>query len=163
MPSFDIVNKIDAQEIDNAVNNTKKEVETRYDFRGLHTEIAFDKKTLKLHLVAAEEMKLKALREMLTKNFIKRNISPKVFDVQKPEGTSQGHVKMDIHLQEGIDKVKAKQIVKIIKDLKLKVQPAIQEDQVRVTGKKIDDLQMVIQHLKSKDVGLPLQFVNIKK
>lgn len=162
MPSFDIVNKIDAQEVDNAVNNTRKEVETRYDFRGLHTEITFNRKENNIHLVVADEMKMNALKEMLIKNFVKRKISPKVLDFQKTEGTSQGHVKMDIKLQEGIDRDKAKQIAKAIKDLKLKVQPAIQDDQVRVSGKKIDELQTVIQHLKSKDLGIPLQFVNMK-
>ncbi len=162
MPSFDIVNKIDAQEIDNAVNNTRKEIETRYDFRGLHTEITFNRKENNIHLVAAEQMKLNAVKEMLVKNFIKRKISPKVLDFQKAEGTSQGHLKMDVKLQEGISKEKAKEIVKTIKNMKLKVQPAIQDDQVRVTGKKIDDLQEVIQHLKNKDLGIPLQFVNMK-
>lgn len=162
MPSFDIVNKIDPQEIDNAVNNTKKEVETRYDFRGLHTEITYNKKENKIHLVVAEQMKLNAVKEMLIKNFIKRKVSPKVLDFQKPEGTSQGHLKMDVNLQEGISKEKAKEIVKAIKNMKLKVQPAIQDDQVRVTGKKIDDLQEVIQNLKNKDFGIPLQFVNMK-
>lgn len=162
MPSFDIVNKIDPQEIDNAVNNTKKEVETRYDFRGLHTEITYNKKENKIHLIVAEQMKLNAVKEMLVKNFIKRKLSPKVLEFQKPEGTSQGHLKMDINLQEGISKEKAKKIVKVIKNMKLKVQPAIREDQVRVTGKKIDDLQEVIQKLKNNDFGIPLQFVNMK-
>lgn len=162
MPSFDIVNKIDAQEIDNAVNNTKKEVENRYDFRGLRTEITYNRKENNINLVAAEQMKLNAIKEMLIRNFIKRNISPKVLDFQKPEGTSQGHLKMNVNLQEGISKEKAKDIVKAIKNLKLKVQPSIQDEQVRVTGKKIDDLQEVIRHLKSKDFGIPLQFVNMK-
>lgn len=162
MPSFDIVNKIDAQEIDNAVNNTKKEVENRYDFRGLHTEITYNRKENNINLVAAEQMKLNAIKEMLIRNFIKRNISPKLLDFQKPEGTSQGHLKMNVNLQEGISKEKAKDIVKTIKNLKLKVQPSIQDEQVRVTGKKIDDLQEVIRHLKSKDFGIPLQFVNMK-
>lgn len=162
MPSFDIVNKIDAQEVDNAVNNTRKEVENRYDFRGLHTEIAFNRKENNIHLVVADKMKLNAVREMLTRNFIKRKISPKALDFRKIEGTSHGHVKMDVNLLEGIDRDKAKEIVKIIKGLKLKIQPTIQDDQVRVSGKKIDDLQSVIQHLKNKDLGIPLQFVNMK-
>lgn len=162
MPSFDIVNKIDAQEVDNAVNNTRKEVDNRYDFRGLHNEISYNRKENNIHLVAAEEMKLNAIKEMLSRNFVKRKISPKVLDFQKTEGTSQGHLKMDVKLQEGISKEKAKDIVKEVKNLKLKVQPAIQDEQVRVTGKKIDDLQEVIRHLKSKDFGIPLQFVNMK-
>lgn len=162
MPSFDIVNKVDNQEIDNAVNNTRKEVASRYDFRGLHTEINYDRKAGTLQLVAADDMKMTALKEMLTRNFAKRKISPKILDYQKPEGTSQGHLKMDVYLLEGISQDKAKQITKTIKGLKLKVQPAIQDNQVRVSGKKIDDLQTVIQQLRGTDFGIPLQFVNMK-
>lgn len=162
MPSFDIVNEINAQEVDNAVNNTLKEVSTRYDFRGLHTEVEFLKKENRIHIVAAESMKLKAVKDMLIKHFIKRNLEPKVLEYGNEEGTSQGHVKMDVTIKEGIDRETAKKIVKEIKSLKLKVQSAIQDNQVRVTGKKIDNLQEVIQHLKRKDFGIPLQFVNMK-
>lgn len=162
MPSFDIVNKVDAQEVDNAINNTLKEINTRYDFRGLHTEVEFHKKENRIHLVAAENMKMEAVKDMLIKNFIKRGISAKVLDFGEPEGSSQGHLKMDVTLKEGINRETAKKIVKEIKNLKVKVQPQIQEDQVRVDGKKIDDLQSVIQHLKAKDMGVPLQFVNMK-
>lgn len=162
MASFDIVNEIDAQEVDNAVNNTMKEVSTRYDFRGLHSEIEFHKKENRIHMVAAENMKMNAMKEMLIKHFIKRGLEPKALEYSDVEGTSQGHVKMDISIKEGIDRETAKKIVKVIKDLKVKVQPAIQDDQVRVSGKKIDDLQEVIQHLKSKNFGIPLQFTNLK-
>lgn len=162
MPSFDIVNEINAQEVDNAVNNTLKEVATRYDFRGLHTEVEFHKKENRIHLVAAESMKLQAVKDMLVKHFIKRGLEPKALEYGSEEGTSQGHVKMDATIKEGIDRETAKKIVKEIKALKLKVQPAIQDNQVRVTGKKIDDLQEVIRHLKSKSFGIPLQFVNMK-
>ena len=162
MPSFDIVNKIDAQEMDNAINNTKKEIENRYDFRGLQTEITFDRKENKIHLVVADNMKMNAVKEILIRNTVKRGLSPKVFEFGKTEGTSHGHVKIDVTLKEGISKESAKKIVKEIKNLGLKVQPAIQDDQVRVSGKKIDDLQAVISHLKSKEMDLPLQFVNMK-
>lgn len=162
MASFDIVNEINAQEVDNAVNNTVKEVSTRYDFRGLHTEVEFAKKENRIDIVAAESMKLKAVKDMLIKHFIKRNLEPKVLEYGTEEGTSQGHVKMSVSIKEGIDRETAKKIVKEIKNLKLKVQPAIQDNQVRVSGKKIDDLQEVIQHLKRKDFGIPLQFVNMK-
>ena len=162
MPSFDIVNEINAQEVDNAINNTQKEVTTRYDFKGLHTEIEFQKKENQIHLVAAESMKLQAVKDMLIKHFIKRGLEPKALEYGTEEGTSQGHVKMDVTIKEGIDRETAKKIVKEIKNLKLKVQPAIQDNQVRVSGKKIDDLQEVIQHLKSKSFGIPLQFVNLK-
>lgn len=162
MASFDIVNEIDAQEVDNAINNTLKEISTRYDFRGLTTEVTFHKKENRIHLVAAESMKMQAVKEMVIKNFIKRGISSKVLEFGDEEGTSQGHLKMDVAMKEGIDRETAKKIVKEIKDLKLKVQPQIQDEQVRVTGKKIDDLQAVIAHLKAKDMGVPLQFTNMK-
>ncbi len=162
MASFDIVNEVNTQEVDNAINNTLKEISTRYDFRGLHTEVIFHSKENRIHLVAAESMKMKAVQEMLIKNFIKRGVDSKVLDFGTEEGTSQGHLKMDATLKEGIDRETAKKIVKEIKDLKMKVQPQIQDDQVRVNGKKIDDLQAVIQHLKSKDMGVPLQFTNMK-
>lgn len=162
MASFDIVNEINAQEVDNAVNNTLKEVSTRYDFRGLHTEVEFAKKENQINIVAAESMKLKAVKDMLIKHFIKRNLEPKALEYGAEEGTSQGHVKMSVSIKEGINREAAKKIVKEIKNLKLKVQPAIQDNQVRVSGKKIDDLQEVIQHLKKKDFGIPMQFVNMK-
>lgn len=162
MASFDIVNKVDAQEVDNAINNTLKEIDTRYDFRGLHTEVEFHKKENRISIVAAESMKMEAVKSMLISNFIKRKLSPKVLDFKEHQGTSQGHLKMDVMLKEGIDRETAKKIVKEIKALKVKVQPQIQDDQVRVDGKKIDDLQAVIQHLKAKDMGVPLQFVNMK-
>lgn len=162
MPSFDIVNEINAQEVDNAVNNALKEASTRYDFKGLHTEVEFIKKENRIDIVAAENMKLKAVKDMLIKHFVKRNLEPKALEFGREEGTTQGYVKMSVSIKEGIDRETAKKIVKAIKDLKLKVQPAIQEDRIRVSAKKIDDLQEVIQHLKKKDFGIPLQFVNMK-
>ncbi len=162
MASFDIVNEINAQELDNAVNNTLKEVSSRYDFKGLHTEVTFDKKENRISIVAAESMKLKAVKEMLLKHFIKRGLEPKVLDYGPEEGTSHGHVKTSATIKEGIDRETAKKIVKEIKAMKLKVQPAIQDNQVRVSGKKIDDLQAVIKQVKGKDFGIPLQFVNLK-
>lgn len=162
MPSFDIVNEVNIQEVDNAVNNTLKEVATRYDFRGLNTEVNFTKKEKTIDILAAESMKMKAVKEMLVKHFIKRGLEPKVLDFGDEEGTSSGAVKIKATIKEGIDRETAKKIVKEIKNAKLKVQPAIQDDQVRVTGKKIDDLQSVIQLLKSKKFGIPLQFVNMK-
>jgi len=162
MASFDIVNEINAQEVDNAVNNTLKEVSTRYDFKGLHAEINFIKKENRIDISAAESMKLQAMKDTLIKHFIKRNLEPKALEYGPEEGTSHGHVKAKVTIKEGIDRDTAKKIVKEIKSLKLKVQPAIQDDRVRVSGKKIDELQEVIQHLKGKDFGIPLQFVNMK-
>ena len=137
MASFDIVNEINQQEVDNAINNTVKEISTRYDFRGLHTEVTFHSKENRVHIVAAESMKMKAVQEMLIKNFIKRGIDSKVLEFGTEEGTSQGYLKMDATLKEGIDRETAKKIVKEIKATKLKVQPQIQDDQVRVTGKRL--------------------------
>ncbi|TVQ64633.1 MAG: YajQ family cyclic di-GMP-binding protein [Balneolaceae bacterium] len=162
MASFDIVNEINAQEVDNAVNNTLKEASTRYDFKGLHAEAEFIKKENRIRMVAQESMKLKAMKEILVKHFVKRKLEPKALEYGTEEATSQGHVKTDISIREGIDRETAKKIVKEIKNLKLKVQPAIMEDRVRVTGKKIDELQEVIQTMKSKDFGIPLQFINLK-
>lgn len=162
MASFDIVNEINHQEMDNAVNNTLKEVSTRYDFKGVHAEMEYHKKENRIHFVAAEGMKLRAMKDTLIKHLIKRNLEPKALEYGEDEGTSQGHVKMNATIKEGIDRETSKKIVKEIKNLKLKVQPAIMEDRVRVTGKKIDELQEIIQHLKSKDFGIPLQYINMK-
>lgn len=162
MPSVDIANELNVQEVENAVNNTLKEVSTRYDFKGLHTEVEFSKKNKQINILAAESMKLKAVREMLIKHFVKRGLEPKVLEFGREEGSSSGSVKMSATIKEGIDRETAKKIVKEIKNTKLKVQPAIQDDQVRVSGKKIDDLQEVIQTLKSKKFSVPLQFINMK-
>jgi len=162
MPSFDIVNHVDLQEADNAINNTKKEIATRYDFRGSPAEVTLDKKEKVIHVVAEQEMRMEAVMDMLMTNMIKRKIDPKVLKAKAIEPTSQGHVKREINIQEGIETEIAKRIVKIIKDQKLKVQAAIQDEQVRVSGKKIDDLQDVIKLLRGQDLGIPLQFVNMK-
>ncbi len=162
MPSFDAVNEIDLQEVDNAVNNTTKEVQNRYDFRGSNTEIDFNRKTKSISLVTADSMKMKALREMLVSNFVKRSLSPKALDFGEEEGTSHGGVKMTVSIQEGINRDIAKKMVKLIKDSKLKVQGSIHDDKIRVTGKKIDDLQEVMTLLRGAKLEVPLQFVNMK-
>ncbi len=162
MPSFDIVSKVDLQEVDNAINNVKKEIETRYDFRGVTTELNLNRKDKKISLVTGDDMKFKAVREMLLTQCIRRKVDPKVLEFGEPEPTSKGQVKAEITIIEGISKDEAKKIVKMIKDSKLKVQSAIQDEQVRVTGKKIDDLQSVITLLKDADLEVPLQYVNMK-
>jgi uncharacterized protein YajQ (UPF0234 family) len=162
MPSFDAVNEIDIQEVDNAVNNTIKEIQNRYDFKGFNTEVEFNRKTKGISVTTSDSMKMKAVREMLVTNFIKRSLSPKSLEFGEPEGTSHGGLKMTVAIREGIDKENAKKIVKIIKDSKLKVQAAIHDDKVRVTGKKIDDLQEVMSLLRGSELEVPLQFVNMK-
>ena len=162
MPSFDIVSKVDMQELDNAVNNTVKEIASRYDFRNTKTTVEIDKKEKLIKMVTADEMKMKALEDMLSAHFVRRKVNPKCLDFKKIEPTSQGYLKREIKIKEGIEKETAQKIVKIIKELNLKVQAAIQDDQVRVTGKKIDDLQEVIQALRARDLDIPLQYVNMK-
>lgn len=163
MPSFDIVSQVDLQEVDNAVNNVLKEVDTRYDFRGVNTELSLNKKTNVISLVTGDDMKIKAVRDMMITHFTRRKVDPRVLDFGKVEPTSNGHLKQEIKLREGIDKDTAKKIVKMIKNSKIKVQAAIQDEQVRVTGKKLDDLQEVIALVRDCDLDMPFQFVNMKK
>ena len=162
MPSFDIVNRIDMQEVDNAVNNATKEIATRYDLRSARSELNLDRKEGVLKILAADEMKLKAIKEILITHLVRRKIEAKGLHFAPHEPTSQGHLKCEGTFRQGVDKETGRKIVKLIKDTKLKVQAAIQDDQVRVTGKKIDDLQEVITLLKEEDLGIPLQFVNMK-
>ncbi len=162
MASFDVVNEIDLQEVDNAINNTQKEISTRYDFRDSKAEVEFNRKTKSITVNCEDSMKLKAVREMLISNFIKRKLDPKSIEFEEAEGTSHGGLKQIVVLKEGIDRDNAKKIVKKIKDSKIKVQGAIHDDKVRVTGKKIDDLQEVMSMLKGADIDLPLQFNNMK-
>ena len=163
MPTFDVVNQVDLQELDNAINNVKKEIMTRFDFRGIETLLEFDKKDKNLSLTTGDEMKLKAVKEMLVGHAMRRGVDHRCMDFGKIEPTSKGAVKMTIKIKEGIEIETEKKIVKMIKDKKMKVQAAIQNEQVRVTSKKIDDLQEVIAMLKGSDIQTPLQFVNMKK
>lgn len=162
MPSFDVVSEVDGQELDNAVNILKKEIETRYDFKGSNTTVELNKKDKKIHIVTSDDMKIKALREMLIAAFVKRTIDPDCLDFKEPEPTGNRMFKRDVVVKEGLEKEEGKKIVKVIKDSKLKVQASIMDDKVRVQGKKIDDLQEVIQLLKAAGLGIPLQYVNMK-
>lgn len=160
MPSFDIVFKVDMQEVDNAVNQTRKEISQRYDFKGTHNEIDLEKDSILI--LGASDYKLDAVVDILRGKLAKRSVSPTCLDFGKKEPASHGAVRQRINLLQGIDKERGKEIVKAIKDSKLKVQAQIMEDQVRVSGKKIDDLQEIIQLLKGKDFGIDLQFVNMR-
>ena len=160
MPSFDIVFKVDMQEVDNAVNQTRKEINQRYDFKGTHNEIELEKESILI--VGASDYKLDAVVDVLRGKLAKRSVSPSCLDFGTKEPASHGAVRQRISLLQGIDKERGKQIVKAIKESKLKVQAQIQDDQVRVSGKKIDDLQSVIQILKGKDFGIDLQFINMR-
>jgi len=162
MPSFDVVNRIDMQLVDNAVNNANRDISQRYDFKGSNSEISLDKKEKKIHFLAADKMKMDAMREIFIANVVRQKIDTKAFHYKDPEPTTGQALKREVIIQEGIEKELGKKIVKQIKDLKLKVQASIQDDELRVSGKKIDDLQSVIQFLKEQDFGIPLQFLNMR-
>ena len=163
MPSFDIVNRIDLQEVDNAVNITKKAILSRYDFRESKTEIALDKKEKKVRITTEDDMKMRAVQETLIENLVKRKVNTKCLETKPSQMAAQGMTQREITIREGVDADTARNIVKMIKDRKLKVQAAIQENQVRVTGKKIDDLQEVIQMLRGATLPIPLQFINMQR
>jgi hypothetical protein len=161
MASFDIVSKVDEQELDNAVNQAKKELGQRYDFRGTKSEIKWDKGE-DITLIADDDYKLTSITDVLQTRLVKRGVSLKALDYGPVEEASGGLKRQVIKIRQGIETDKAKSIVKMIKSLKLKVQAQVQDDQVRVTGKKLDDLQAVIGELKAKDMDIPLQFINMR-
>ena len=162
MPSFDIVSRIDLQEVDNAVNITTKTILTRYDFRGSKTEISLDKKEKKIQVTTEDDMKMRAIQDTLIENLVKRKVDRRCLDPKSTEPAAQGMIRREIAIKEGVDSDNARAIVKMIKEKKLKVQAAMQDGQVRVTGKKIDDLQEVIQMLREAKIEIPLQFVNMQ-
>ncbi|CAH2032180.1 YajQ family cyclic di-GMP-binding protein [Trichlorobacter ammonificans] len=161
MPSFDIVSKVEMQEVDNAVNQAVKEIAQRYDFKGSKSEITQERETIKI--LADDDYKLKAVVDVLQSKFIKRGLSLKAIQYGKVEPASGGMVRQLITIQQGISKEKGKEIIAVIKESKIKVQGQIQDDQVRVTGKNRDDLQQTIQLLKGKDLGVEMQFVNFRE
>ncbi len=160
MPSFDVVSEVDHQEIDNALNQARKEITTRYDFKGSQTEINQDKNLI--HIVSEDDYKAKAVQDIILSKAIKRGIDAKALKMGSPEAASGGRIKTQVEVQEGISTEIAKKMVQEIKSFKLKVQAQIQDAQLRVTGKKRDDLQEVMGLLKAKDWGLALQFKNFR-
>ena len=163
MPSFDIVSRIDLQEVDNAINITKKAIVARYDFRGSKTEIAFDKKEKKIRITTEDDMKMKAIQETLIENLARRKVDRKCLDPRESQMAARGMIQREIAIKEGVDAENARAIVKMIKESKLKVQAAIQDNQVRVSGKQIDDLQTVMQTVRAANLPIPLQFVNMQR
>lgn len=162
MPSFDIISKVDLQKFDNAMNAAVKEISTRYDFNQSKTKVEFDKKEMTVSVVTENDMRMKAVEGILIGRFIKQGIDAQVLDFGKEMYASGNMVKKDIKVRQGIDKETAKKVVKIIKDSGKKVQPATMDEQVRVTGKKLDDLQEIMSILEKSDVGIPLQFDNYR-
>ncbi|RJO63191.1 MAG: YajQ family cyclic di-GMP-binding protein [Dehalococcoidia bacterium] len=163
MPSLDIVSTVDMQALDNAINNVKREIATRYDFRNIVSEISLNHKDKLIHISSGEEMKVKAITDSLIGQCTRLKLDPKILDPQKIEPAAHGTAKRDVNIKEGISRETAQKIVKFIKASGLKVQAAIQDDQIRVTGKQIDDLQELMGLLRAQDYDVPLQFVNMKR
>lgn len=162
MPSFDIVSKVDLQTLDNAINTVEKEIKNRFDFKGNHVVIDLNKKDMKLNLEADSEMKLSQIIDVLISKSMKQGLAAEIYDQKKEPYQSGKVVKKEILVRNGISQDDAKKIIKLIKDGKFKVQASIMDDIVRVSGKKIDDLQAIIQASKEWDLGLALQYVNMK-
>lgn len=162
MPSFDILSKVDAQLLDNAINVTRKEVTNRYDFKDSVVGIDLNKKDMKIMLETGDDMKMRQLVEMLINRANKQGISPHAFDLSKEPYQSGKTIKQEVTVKNGLKQEDAKKITKLVKEAGLKVQTQIMDDIIRVTGKKIDDLQEVIQLCRQSDLSLPLQFENMR-
>jgi hypothetical protein len=160
MPSFDVVSKVDLSEVDNAIQNVRREIEQRYDFKG--SKCSIERNDDEMVILADDELKLKQMHEVLQGHLAKRGIEPSVLDYKTAENAAGQSQRQKVGIKQGLSKELAKKLVKEIKDKKLKVQVAIQGDELRVTGKKRDDLQDVIQHLKTRPDEQPLQYVNFR-
>lgn len=160
MPSFDVVSKVAMNEVDNALNQANKELGQRFDFRGSNTTIKLAEQVMTVE--SADEFKVKAAVEVLREKLAKRKVPLEALDVGKIEPAASGRARQEIKIRSGIESEVAKKIVKHIKDTKLKVQAAIQGDQLRVSGKNRDDLQGVIRMLKGTDLGIDMQFTNYR-
>jgi uncharacterized protein YajQ (UPF0234 family) len=157
-----VLSKVDPQTVENAINVAKKEIVNRYDFHGSHTDIDFNKKDLTLLVTTENEMRIKAIIDIILARGSKQGIDPRSYDVSKEHYASGPMVKKEVKLRNGLDKETMKKIVKAIKDTGLKVQASQMDNIVRVSGKKIDDLQEVMSMLRKGDFGFPLQFDNMK-
>ena len=160
--SFDVVCNVDMQEVSNAVHQAMQEITQRFDFKGSKSSIELDKTKGIVTLVSDDELKLKSVVDILQSKLVKRTISLKALQYGKLEQSAGNTVRQVITLQQGIPQEKAKEIVKLIKDTKMKVNAEIQKDQVRIRAKKIDDLQSIMAKLKEKDFGIHLQFTNYR-
>ena len=160
--SFDVVSKTDMQEVLNAIQQAQKELAQRFDFKGSKSELELNEKDKEIVLTSDDESKLRSLKDILETRLVKRGINLKALEYGKLEDAAMGTVRQKAKIVQGIESEKAKAIVKAIKDAKLKVQAAIQSDQVRVTGRNKDDLQTAISLIKGKDFGIPLQFTNYR-
>jgi uncharacterized protein YajQ (UPF0234 family) len=162
VPSFDVVSELDLQEVDNAVNQAAKEIGQRFDFRGGKSSIELDKTAKKVKIIADDELKMRAIHQILESKMAKRGIDLRALKYGKEETASGNILRQEIDLKNGLGKEEAKEITKKIKDSKLKVQAQIQDEQVRVTSKSIDELQATIAMLKQSQLDFPVQFINMR-
>ena len=160
MPSFDIVSEVDNQEIDNALNQARKELATRFDFKGSTAAVDYEKD--KITLTAEDANRLRGLREIVITKLSKRGVDLRNIDQQEPAISSMGHARQELKIQQGLEGEKAKEIIAAIKAAGFKTQNQLQERQIRVTGKKRDELQAVIQFVRSKDFGVATNFKNFR-
>lgn len=161
MPSFDIVSKTDLAEVDNALDGVRREISTRFDFKG--SKCTMERKDEAITLIADDEMKLRQVQELLRGYFVRRKLDAKALDFADSQRASGNTVRQIVTVKQGIDRELAKSIVKAVKDSKLKVQPAIQGDELRITGKKKDDLQAVMTLVRGLEADRPVQFVNFRE
>jgi len=162
MPSFDIVSKVDQQILDNAVNVTKKEITNRFDFKDSPVKIDLNKKDMKIDLEAESDMKIKQIVDVLISRSMKQGLDPLAFDLEKEPQQSGKVVRQEVPVRNGLKQEDAKKVTKLIKDSGLKVQSQIMDDLVRVTAKKIDDLQAVIKLCSGANLGIALQYINMR-
>lgn len=162
MASFDVVNKIDLQKIDNAVNAAEKELINRYDLKNEACEMSFDKKTKVIKIEAKQDMALQSMVDIILSKFTKQGIDPRILKLTNEPRPSGKVMLNDLPLKEGLDKEVAKKIIQYIKDAKLKVQASIMDDQIRVTSKSIDELQTTMGKLRAHDFDIPIQFENMR-
>jgi len=162
MPSFDLVSKVDIQTLDNAINVVNKEITNRFDFKDSHVLVELNKKEFKINLEADSDMKINQIVDVMISRGMKQGLAAEVYDLSKEPYVSGKVTKKEVPVRNGIKQEDAKKIVKLIKDSGLKVQAAIMDDIIRITGKKIDDLQEVIALSKTWELGIALQYVNMK-
>ena len=162
MPSFDFVADVNLQQIDDAVNQVRREISQRFDFRGGKSSIEFDRQNKKISVVADDDFKLRSIKQLLEQKMAKRELDLRCLKFQKENIGTQGLIKQDVELRDGLTKEEAKQLTKVIKDSKLKIQTQIQEQQLRVSGKKIDDLQAAIKLIEDANMPFPVSAVNMR-
>jgi uncharacterized protein YajQ (UPF0234 family) len=163
MPSFDIVSELDLMEVENAINQTAKEIDQRFDFRGGKSSIEFDKTAKKIKIMADDEMKLRAIHQVMQQKMAKRNIDLRGLKYNAEEPASGNMLRQFIDLKAALEKEEIKEVTKLVKDSKIKVTTEVQGDQLRVSSKSIDELQAVMAMLRGKDIQFPLQFINMRR